>query len=159
MSRGTPVEKRKEEEKELVVRLTPEICYIDLAFPRRCGSGWKPFRFPVRGSLIDVASISARLKPDNGKASSEFSAYPISSCCYPLWKCTRLNSCYNCVQNSFDWNNFISLHRILYIDKQIEFTLRYFLLNFSYVVWWRKSTALLLYAVQIYRRISLEISR
>lgn len=27
------VEKRKEEEKELVVRLTPEICYIDLAIP------------------------------------------------------------------------------------------------------------------------------
>lgn len=46
-----------------------------------------------------------------------------------------------------------------YIDKQIEFTLRHFLLNFSYVVWWRRSTALLLYAVQIYRRISLEISR
>ena len=46
-----------------------------------------------------------------------------------------------------------------YIDKQIEFTLRHFLLNFSYVAWWRRSTALLLYAVQIYRRISLEISR
>lgn len=47
-----PVGKRKEEERELVVRLTPEICYIDLAFPRRRGaevdriSLW----FPPRGS-------------------------------------------------------------------------------------------------------------
>lgn len=36
MREGTPMprrEKRKEKERELVARLTPEICYIDLAFP------------------------------------------------------------------------------------------------------------------------------
>lgn len=35
MREGTPPrrEERKEKERELVVRLTPEICYIDLAFP------------------------------------------------------------------------------------------------------------------------------
>lgn len=35
MREGTPPrrEERKEKERELVARLTPEICYIDLAFP------------------------------------------------------------------------------------------------------------------------------
>lgn len=40
MREGTPPrwEKRKEKERELVARLTPEICYIDLAFPLRRGA-------------------------------------------------------------------------------------------------------------------------
>jgi len=75
-----------------VVRLTPEICYIDLAGAARKWS--RAFlRFLSRGSRRRGTHLGsrARLKPDKGKA-GEFSAYPsfhTGSCRYPLRENTR----------------------------------------------------------------------
>lgn len=106
----TRVEERKEEERELAVRLTPEICYIDLAFPRRRGAEvdriflW----FPSRGSRRRGAHFgSLRLKkPDKGKA-GEFSAYPSLSTGF-----SRLSSRRGCTRRAAELLQLREIHFI-----------------------------------------------
>lgn len=73
-----PHEKRKEQERELVVRLTPEICYIDLAFPRRRGAArkWIEPSFSFRREDLDDVAFTSVLERNWSRIKEKLASFP-----------------------------------------------------------------------------------